>query len=75
MVPERLSRDSDHFAFPAALQWKGIVALITKGVSSLPDPAVVSMTVAAVIEVARMVTKGRFPVSAVSIGLGGRAAA
>jgi hypothetical protein len=65
---------SDNFAFPAALQWKGVAELIAKGVSALPYSAVVSMIVAAVaavtIEVARMVTRGRFPLSAVSIGLG-----
>ncbi|MEO9190491.1 MAG: OPT/YSL family transporter, partial [Acetobacteraceae bacterium] len=65
---------SDQFAFPGAQQWKGIAELITKGVGSLPHSAVVSMIVAAiaaaVIEVARMVTRGRFPLSAVSIGLG-----
>ena len=65
---------SDSFAFPAALQWKGVAELITKGVSALPYSAVVSMIVAAVaaavIEVLRIVTRGRFPLSAVSIGLG-----
>ena len=65
---------SDHFAFPAALQWKGVAELIAKGVSGLPHSAVVSMIVAAVaaaaIEIARIVTKGRFPLSSVSIGLG-----
>ena len=65
---------SDNFAFPAALQWKGVAELIAKGFSALRDSAVVSMIVAAVaaamIEIARIVTKGRFPLSAVSIGLG-----
>jgi uncharacterized oligopeptide transporter (OPT) family protein len=65
---------SDNFAFPAALQWKGVAELIAKGISGLPHSAVVSMIVAAVaavvIEVARMLTKGRFALSAVSIGLG-----
>ena len=65
---------SDQFAFPAALQWKGVAELIAKGVSALPYSAVVSMIVAAVgaaaIEIARIVTKGRFRLSAVSIGLG-----
>jgi uncharacterized oligopeptide transporter (OPT) family protein len=65
---------SDNFAFPAALQWKGVAELIAKGVSSLPYSAVVSMIVAAVaaasIEIARIVTQRRFPLSAVSIGLG-----
>ena len=65
---------SDQFAFPAALQWKGVAELIAKGLTALPYSAVVSMVVAAVaaaaIEIARIVTKGRFPLSAVSIGLG-----
>jgi uncharacterized oligopeptide transporter (OPT) family protein len=65
---------SDSFAFPAAMQWKGVAELIAKGVSALPYSAVVSMIVAAVaavtIEIARMLTKGRFSLSAVSIGLG-----
>lgn len=65
---------SDNFAFPAAMQWKGVAELIAKGISGLPYSAVVSMIVAAVaaaaIEIARMVTRGWFPLSAVSIGLG-----
>ncbi len=65
---------SDQFAFPAALQWKGVAEIIAKGVSALPHSAVVSMVVAAVsaaaIEIARIVTRGRFGLSAVSVGLG-----
>lgn len=65
---------SEQFAFPAALQWKGVAELIAKGIGALPHSAVVSMIVAAVaavaIEVARMTTKGRFGLSAVAIGLG-----
>jgi uncharacterized oligopeptide transporter (OPT) family protein len=65
---------SDAFAFPAAMQWKGVAELIAKGVGSLPHSAVVSMIVAAVaaafIEIMRIVTHGRFPLSAVAIGLG-----
>jgi uncharacterized oligopeptide transporter (OPT) family protein len=65
---------SEQFAMPGAVQWKGVADIITKGLSSLPHSAVVSMVVAAAsaiaIEVARIVTKGRFPLSAVSIGLG-----
>ena len=65
---------SEAFAQPAAIQWKGVAELIQKGLSALPWTAIVSMIVAAIaaiaIEVARIVTKGRFPLSAVSIGLG-----
>jgi uncharacterized oligopeptide transporter (OPT) family protein len=65
---------SDSFAFPAALQWKGVAELIAKGLSALPWSAIVSMIVAAVaaviLEVARMATRGRFPLSSVAVGLG-----
>ncbi|MFO1397262.1 MAG: OPT family oligopeptide transporter [Burkholderiales bacterium] len=65
---------SDNFAFPAALQWKGVAELIAKGFSALQHSALVSMAVAAVaaaaIEIARIVTRGRFPLSSVAIGLG-----
>jgi len=65
---------SDQFGMPAALQWKGVAELIAKGFSALPYSAIVSMIVAAAcavaIEVAKIVTKGRFPLSAVAIGLG-----
>lgn len=65
---------SDKFAFPAAIQWKGVADLITKGLHSLPTSAIISMVVAAVLaaifEIARIRTKGKFPLSPVSIGLG-----
>ncbi|NRF66357.1 OPT/YSL family transporter [Aquincola sp. S2] len=65
---------SDAFAFPAIIQWKGVAELIAKGVQGLPASAITAMVIAAiaavVIEVARIVTKGRFPLTAVSIGLG-----
>ena len=65
---------SEQFAMPGALQWKGVAEIIAKGVSSLSNSAIASMIIAAVaaaaIEIARIVTKGRFPLSAVSVGLG-----
>jgi uncharacterized oligopeptide transporter (OPT) family protein len=65
---------TDQFAMPSAMQWKGVAELITKGLNALPASAIVAMVVAAVsataIEVARIVTRGRFPLTAVSIGLG-----
>jgi uncharacterized oligopeptide transporter (OPT) family protein len=65
---------SEAFAFPGAVQWKGVAELISKGLSALPWTAIVSMIVAAAcalaIELARIFTKGRFPLSAVAIGLG-----
>ncbi|HET7730034.1 MAG TPA: OPT family oligopeptide transporter [Usitatibacter sp.] len=65
---------SDQFAMPAAIQWKGVAELIAKGVSAVPYSALVSMAVAAAaaaaIEIAKIATKGRFPLSAVAMGLG-----
>jgi OPT family oligopeptide transporter len=65
---------SEQFPMPGALQWKGVADLIANGVSSLPKSAIISMIFAAVaaaaIEIGRIVTKGRLPLSAVSIGLG-----
>ena len=65
---------SEAFPMPGAIQWKGVAEIIAKGFHGLPFTAVVALAVAAasavVIEVARMATKGRFPLSAVSIGLG-----
>jgi len=38
---------TEQFAFPAALQWKGVADIIARGISALPASAVVSMIVAA----------------------------
>jgi len=65
---------SEQFPMPAALQWKGVADLIANGLSSLPTSALVAMAFAAVaalvFELLRMKTKGRFPINAVSVGLG-----
>ena len=65
---------SEQFAMPGAMQWKGVAEIIAKGLSSPPTSAIISMIVAAIaaagIEIARIITKQRFPLSAVSIGLG-----
>lgn len=65
---------SDQFAMPAAMQWKGVADLIAKGFSALPESALVSMGVAAfaalAFEVLRIRSGGRFPLSAVAVGLG-----
>ena len=65
---------SEQLAMPAALQWKGVADLIARGFNNLPASALLSMAIAAVaaivFEVLRLRTKGRFPISAVSVGLG-----
>jgi uncharacterized oligopeptide transporter (OPT) family protein len=62
------------FGFPAALQWRGIADLIGGGLSHLPASAVNSMVIAAVVglgfEVMRIVSRNRFPLSPLAIGLG-----
>ncbi|MBC3875101.1 OPT family oligopeptide transporter [Undibacterium flavidum] len=65
---------TDQFAFPAAMQWKGVAELIGHGFNNLSHSAIISIIVAAiaavVFEIATIVSKGRFPISAISIGLG-----
>src|SRR5258706_214940 len=65
---------SEQFAMPAAIQWKGVAEIITKGVSSLASSAVISIVVAAraavAIQVAKIVTKSRLPLSPVPVRLG-----
>ena len=65
---------SDQFAFPAAMQWKGVAELIAHGFNNLSHSAIISIIVAAIVavvfELASIFTKGRFPLSAISIGLG-----
>jgi uncharacterized oligopeptide transporter (OPT) family protein len=65
---------SEQFAMPAAMQWQGVAQLIARGISTLPISALVSMIVAAIcaatIEITNIVSRGRLPLSAVSIGLG-----
>jgi uncharacterized oligopeptide transporter (OPT) family protein len=65
---------SDRFPMPAALQWKGVSDLISGGLKHLPTSAILSMALAAAFaaafEIARIKTKGKFPLSPVGIGLG-----
>ncbi|HEY4080347.1 MAG TPA: OPT family oligopeptide transporter [Burkholderiaceae bacterium] len=65
---------SDQFAMPAAIQWKGVAEIIAKGLHALPTSALIAMGVAVLaaiaMEVTRIASKGRFPLSAVSVGLG-----
>nr|WP_246464476.1 OPT/YSL family transporter [Undibacterium seohonense] len=65
---------SDQFAFPAAMQWKGVAELIGNGFNNLSYSAIISMIIAAlaaiIFETAGKLSKGKFPISAISIGLG-----
>ncbi len=71
-VIERLV--SDQFGFPGALQWKGVSDLLSKGFGQLPASALWAMGIAAVLglllELARMASKNKFPISPIALGLG-----
>ncbi|MEP6502956.1 MAG: OPT/YSL family transporter, partial [Betaproteobacteria bacterium] len=65
---------TEKFPMPAAVQWQGVAEIIAKGFHGAPTTAVAAAAIAAVVallmEFARIATKGRFPLSAVSVGLG-----
>jgi uncharacterized oligopeptide transporter (OPT) family protein len=69
---------TDQFGFPSAMQWKGVsdlvAAVMGQGKSFIPQSAIWAMAIAAVVgfgfEVTRIVTKGKFPLSPLAIGLG-----
>jgi OPT family oligopeptide transporter len=74
-----MAPEGGQFTFPSAVQWKGVSDLVTSifggGTGTLlTDSIVISMIVAAVVgvvmEVARIYTRGRFPLSPLAIGLG-----
>ena len=70
---------SDKFTFPAALQWKGVSDLVTavfgEGAGTLLTPSIlwsmaIAASVALVMEVLRIRSDGKFPLSPLAIGLG-----
>ncbi len=64
---------SEKFPMPAALIWKAVAELLTRGISELPYTAVLAAAIGAVagilLELLKIVTKNRFPISAVGVGL------
>lgn len=78
-VQATMAPEGGQFGFPGALQWKGVSDLVTAvfgggGGTLLTRSIVISMVVAAVaglvMEVLRIRTRGRFPLSPLAIGLG-----
>ena len=69
---------TDQFSFPSAMQWKGVSDLVqavfNEGRSPIVQSAIVAMLIAAVaglvLEVIRIVSKMKFPISPLAIGLG-----
>jgi uncharacterized oligopeptide transporter (OPT) family protein len=59
--------------FPSAIVWKAVAEVLTSGLSNLKPSAQVAAAVGAVagvlLEWLRSATKGRFPISAVGLGL------
>jgi uncharacterized oligopeptide transporter (OPT) family protein len=64
---------SDKFPMPSVTVWKAVAEVLTEGVGTLPESARFAVGVAALVgfalEVTRIVTKGRFALSAVGLGL------
>ncbi|HYD01166.1 MAG TPA: OPT/YSL family transporter [Phycisphaerales bacterium] len=79
-VQKVMSPEGGQFGFPGAVQWKGVSELVTSifgGASSktlLTASIIRSMVIAAVValimEIARIRSKGKFPLSPLAIGLG-----
>jgi uncharacterized oligopeptide transporter (OPT) family protein len=78
-VQATMAPDGGQFGFPSALQWKGVSELVTSifggGTGTLMTTSIlISMAVAGVaglvMEIARIKTNGRFPLSPLAIGLG-----
>lgn len=65
---------SPEYPYPAATVWKAVAEILTKGLSELPPTALWAAVIGAgmgiVLEIVRLVAKGKFPLSAVGIGLG-----
>lgn len=67
------SIQSDKFPMPAATVWEAVAKVLTQGISQLPTSVVWAVGVAVLVgiafEVSRIVTRGRFPLSPVAMGL------
>lgn len=61
------------YPYPAATVWEAVARILTKGLSELPTSALYAAVIGAVLgivlEIVRQSSKGRFPLSAVGIGL------
>ncbi|MGA9520528.1 MAG: OPT/YSL family transporter [Myxococcaceae bacterium] len=74
-----MSPEGGQFTFPSAIQWKGVSDLVTSIfgggtgtllTSSIITSMIVAAVVGAIMELARIFTRGRFPLSPLAIGLG-----
>jgi uncharacterized oligopeptide transporter (OPT) family protein len=64
---------SEEYPYPAATVWKAVAEILTQGLSNLPASAIWAAAIGAVLgivlEAVRLALKGKFPLSAVGIGL------
>ncbi len=66
--------DAEKFSMPAATVWKGVADVLTRGIKEIPKHAawatLFAVVAGIVLEVSRIVTKNRFPLSPIGLGLG-----
>jgi putative OPT family oligopeptide transporter len=64
---------SQRFPMPAAIVWQAVAEMLTKGLSELPQSALIAAIIGAflgiLLEILKLVTGNRLPLSAVGIGL------
>ncbi len=64
---------SSEYPMPGATIWKAVAEILTRGISELPLTAVYAALIGAVLGIAleavKVISKGRFPISAVGLGL------
>ncbi len=64
---------SEEYPYPAVTVWKAVAELLTKGIDELPTTALYAVIIGGVLgivfELLKQWTKGKFPISAVGIGL------
>jgi len=64
---------TEQYPYPAATVWRAVAQILTQGLSMLPTTAIwaaaIGGTLGILLEIVRMASKGRFPISPVGIGL------
>jgi len=64
---------SDKYPMPAATIWKAVAEILTRGLSELPPSALYAAAIGGAVgilfEIFKLISKGRFPISAVGMGL------
>ncbi|HUU85470.1 MAG TPA: OPT family oligopeptide transporter [Phycisphaerae bacterium] len=64
---------TEQYPYPAATVWKAVAEILTEGLSQLPQTALYAAVIGAVmgvvLEIVRILAKGKFPLSAVGLGL------